>query len=159
MTIKEKLNKRREILDAYEQSIGLPDHTPPGEENELQTYLSMDRKQIEALDAESAVSVSYRLSQFSFYFQRTINRERANLAWAKGEFKKVVAPHLQQYTQYTANKEELVCRENEVARELKNIMNFAEQRIIRIEELSSALKSLSFVIGNMVKVRLGERNG
>jgi hypothetical protein len=155
-TQKDKLEMRRDLLDEYERSIGLPTNTPPGEENELQQYLNMTRNQIEALDAGTAVGISYRLSQFAFYFQRAINREKANKTWAENELKYIICKDLLQYDSYTPNKTELVCRENSAARELRSIGIYAQQRIERLEEISAGLRSLSFSISNVAKNRMGE---
>lgn len=155
-TQKEKLEMRRDLLDSYEQSIGLPANSPPGEENELQQYLDMTRNQVEALDAGTAVGISYRLSQFAFYFQRAINREKANKTWADTELTYIVCKEALQYDRYTPNKTELVCRENSAARELRSISIYAQQRIERLEELSSGLRNLSYTLGLIAKNRMGE---
>lgn len=157
-TQKELLHQRQKLLDEYEKSIGLPDHTPPGEENELQQYLHMTRNQIEALDSATAFSISARLSQFAFYFQRAINREKSNKIWAEAQLARIVCKEALQYDKYTPNKTELVCRENVAAYELKQIAIYAEQRIARIEEISSGLRNLSYVLSMVAKSKMGENN-
>lgn len=153
---KEKMEKRREILDGYEQSIGLPVNMAPGEMTELEEYLMMTRPQVEALDARTSISISVRLAQFAFYFQRAINREKANKTWAEAELARVVCKEVLQYDKYTPNKVELVCRENSAARELREITVYAQQRIDRLDEISSQFRNLGFVIGRVANNRLGE---
>lgn len=156
VTQREKLEKRRQLLDDYEHSIGLPSNTPPGTENELQQYLNMTRNQIEALDITTALSISIRLSQFSIYFQRAINREKTNKTWAESELSFLICKEALQFDRYTPHKTELICRENIAANELRQILNYAQQRIERLEELASGLRNLSYVISLIAKARLGD---
>jgi hypothetical protein len=155
-TQKIQLENRQKLLDEYEKSIGLPSNRPPGNEGELQGYLDMGRTVIEALDAHSAAAIATRLSQFSFYFQRAINRERSNKTWANEQLSFVTCKEILQYDKYTPNKMELICRENKAADELRRIGLFAQQRIERLEELSAGLRNISYVIGLVCKAKLGE---
>jgi len=159
MSQKELLQRRQALLDEYEQSIGLPQNSINAEENELSQYLSMTRNQIEALDSTTALAISARLSQFAFYFQRAINREKANKIWAESQLASIVCKEALQYDKYTPNKTELVCRENSAARELKNIAVYAEQRITRLLDISSGLRNLSYVLTMIAKNKMGENNG
>ena len=153
---KENLNKRQAILDQYESSIGLPINNAPGDSTELEDYLSMSRPQIEALDATTAIAISARLAQFAFYFQRAMNREIANKIWAESELSRVVCKEVLQYDQYTPNKVELVCRENSAAKELRQIVIFAKQRIARLDDIASQFRNLGYIISLVAKNRMGE---
>lgn len=153
---REKLDKRRELLDEYEKGIGLPVNSEPGQMTELEEYLMMSRPQVEALDARTAITISIRLAQFAFYFQRAMNRERANKIWAESELARVVCKDVLQYDKYTPNKVELACRENSAARELREIVVYAKQRIERLEDISSQFRNLGYVISLVAKNRLGE---
>lgn len=151
-----KLEKRQELLDEYEKSIGLPANKEPGSITELEEYLTMSRPQIEALDTKTAIAISIRLAQFAFYFQRTINREKANKTWAEAELARVICKEVLQYNQYTPNKTELVCSENLVARELREIVIYAKQRINVLEDIASQFRNLGYVISLVVKNKTGE---
>jgi DNA-directed RNA polymerase beta' subunit len=43
-------------------------------ESEINNYLSMNRDEIEKLTPEDCAQISYRLAQFGFYLQRSLNR-------------------------------------------------------------------------------------
>lgn len=157
-TQKTQLEVRQQLLDDYEKTIGLPANRPPGDENELQSYLSMTRTMVESLDAHSAAAVAVRLSQFSLYFQRAINRERSNKTWANEQLTFIVCKDILQYDKYTPNKIELICRENKAADELRRIAIYAQQRIERLEELAAGLRNISYVLGLVCKAKLGENS-
>ena len=152
-TQKERLDKRRELLDSYEQSLFLPNHSPPGTEAELQGYLNLDRTEIESLHPHQAVSISVRLGQFSFYFHRCLNREISNRTWAQSELDRIVAEHSQDYSTYIKadHKIHLVCKENGVAAELRSIVVYAQQRIDRLSDLHSEIKNIAYLLSLLRK--------
>lgn len=151
----EKLNNRDKILDEYENQLGLPENKPPGHTSELEQYLTMDRKEIEALVPSTAISISYRLSQFSFYFQRCINREMARVKWADSELRYIASQEMLKVDQYATNKLELVCHNNSAANSLRQIKTFAEQRVSRLSEISSSIRNLSYTISLIIKSKTG----
>ena len=82
-TSKEEIAYWDAILDEYEQSIGLPQYNNDAlPADELNTYLTMSRDSIEKLSPKDCAQIAYRLSQFSFHIQRTLNRELARYNWA-----------------------------------------------------------------------------
>ena len=157
-TQKEKLTDRTQLLDQYENKIGLPANVPPGDENELQEYLSMDRQTVEAMSPDRAIAISVRLSQYSFYLQRCLNRDKAIKIWADSELDKIVGQHVLDYDKYTKYEMRvaLICRENKAAQEILSIKSYASQRIERLSELAGGTKSLSYVISLIFKIKIGD---
>ena len=155
---KEKVGERNKILDQYENNIGLPPNLPPGDESELQEYLSMDRTAIEAMSPERAIAISIRMSQYSFYLQRCINRDKAIKTWADSELSDVIASEVNSFDKYTKYEARvaLICKNNSAAGELRRIQLFASQRIERLSELAAGIKNLSYVISLMFKLKQGE---
>ena len=98
---KEELQHWDNILDEYEKSIGLSVYSPSLlPEAELQEYLTMSRDMIEKLQPDDCIQIAYRLGQFSFHIQRTINREIARYNWADETIKEVVADDINTYKGY-----------------------------------------------------------
>ena len=160
MTVIENMEKRDEILSDYEHGLGLPSNLAPGSEDELQGYLVMNRSQIEVLSAEDAFGIALRLSQYSFYLQREMNRERARITWANKELTSAVSGEIGQYSDsYLKNdaKVALICKENNVAKQLSDIQVFAEQRVERLQELASGLRNISYIVSLVAKNKSGDR--
>ena len=142
---KEDMEKWDSILDDYENSIGLPrykaDNLP---EEELQSYLSMDRSAIEKLTSVDCGEVSLRLTQFAFHVQRTINRETARYNWADDLIKDVIADEINNYKGYGyLEKSGQAIKHNEKASSLNSIRRYAKQRIDRLSYLANCIKNLS----------------
>lgn len=156
---KERLVDRNLLLDEYENKIGLPPNLPPGDEGELSEYLSMDRQVIEAMSPNRAISISIRMSQYAFYLQRCINRDKAILTWADSELTSLIAQHLSDYDKFTKYeaKVALICKENIAAQEIQKVKSYASQRIDRLSDLSAGIKNLSYVISLMFKMKQGEK--
>lgn len=152
-TSKEELQYWDSVLDEYESSIGLSpyiDDSMPSQE--LNEYLTMNRSTIEKLTPDDCGEIAYRLSQFSFHTQRTINREIARYNWAEEKIKEVIADELNNYKGYGYIEKSLqAIKHNEKASALNNIKRYAKQRIDRLSYIANSLKNLSDVIISIQK--------
>lgn len=145
---KDELKHWDDILDEYEKSIGLGsyknDILP---ETELNEYLSMNRDILEKLSPEDCAQISYRLGQFAFHVQRTINREIARYNWADESIKEVIADEINNYKGYGYNEKSLqAIKHNEKAASLNNIKKYAKQRSDRLSYIANSLKNLSDIL-------------
>jgi hypothetical protein len=145
---KDELKYWDDILDQYEQSLGLPvykNELLP--ENELNEYLTMSRDSIEKLSPEDCAQISYRLAQFSFHVQRTINREIARYNWADETIKETIANEINNYKGYGyIEKSAQAIKHNDKAASLNNIKKFAKQRSDRLSYLANCTKNLSDIL-------------
>lgn len=145
---KEEVKYWDDILDEYEQSIGLPqyknDNLPEGELNQ---YLTMNRDSLEKLSPEDCAQISYRLAQFSFHIQRSINREIARYNWAEESVKETIADEINNYKGYGyLEKSGQAIKHNDRAQSLQNIKKFAKQRSDRLSYLANGIKNLSDIL-------------
>jgi hypothetical protein len=147
-TAKDQIQSWDKILDEYEQSIGLPKYAPTIlPEEELNTYLTMDRNALEKLGPEDCAQISYRLAQYSFHLQRTINRELARLNWAEEKVKEVIADDINNYKGYGYIEKSIqAIKHNDSAQALQKIKLFAKQRSDRLSYLANSTKSLSDIL-------------
>ena len=147
-TSKEEIHHWDAILDEYESSIGLPpyiDDNMPAEE--LNQYLTMNRNELEKLTPDDCGEISYRLSQFSFHLQRTINREIARYNWSEEKIKEVIADEINNYKGYGYVEKSLqAIKHNDKANSLNQIKRYAKQRMDRLSYIANTLKNLSDII-------------
>jgi len=143
------------VLDEYENSIGLPLYSAQLlPESELNNYLTMNRDSLEKLGPEDCAQISYRLAQFSFHLQRTINRENARYNWADETIKEVIADDINNYKGYGyLEKSAQAIKHNDKAVSLNKIKKYAKQRSDRLTYLSSAVKNLSDIILSIQKTK------
>jgi hypothetical protein len=156
-TAKEELHHWDKILDEYENGIGMPSYTSNGgiSEEEINTYLSMSRDQIEKLSPEDCAQIAYRLTQFSFHVQRTINREIARLNWSEEVIKETIADEINEYKGYGyIEKSYQAIKHNEKASALQNIKKYAKQRIDRLSYIANNLKNLSDIMLSIQKTKV-----
>lgn len=158
MNIGEKIAANESLLNAYEKSHGIPEIKPPGDEEELQEYLIMDRDMLEKLSPERIWSISTRLSQFAFFFQRSINRNKAIITFLNHELNKIIASEIGQYDKYTKHDVKVyqICKTNSAAIEILKSKSYAEQIVERMEELSNGIKNLSYVLSMGYKHKVTE---
>ena len=158
--IKNLLDNNQTALEEYEEKLNLPKNEAPGEESELQEYLTMPADVIESISAERTLSVSIRLSQFSYYIQRLINKHKSMRTWVDFQLNKVIASRIDSLDKYTKTEIKIaqICRDNEEAQQLSRLKLYASQEIDRLSELSSGLKNLSYVFSLAYKSKVGERH-
>lgn len=150
---KEELQHWDKILDEYEKSIGLSEYTINTiASDEINKYTSMNRDEIEKLNPEDCAQISYRLSQFAFYLQRSLNRELSRYNWADESIKEVIADEINNYKGYGYIEKSLqAIKHNEKATGLNNIKKYAKQRSDRLQYLANNIKNLSDIMLSIQK--------
>jgi hypothetical protein len=156
MTAKEEISYWDNILDEYENTMGLPKYNSSViPESELNTYLTMSRDEIEKLTPEDCGQIAYRLGQFSFHTQRTINREQARFDWAEDTIRNIIADELNNYKGYGyAEKSAQAIKHNDRAGSLEKIKKYAKQRINRLSYLANSINNLSNILINVQKLKV-----
>jgi hypothetical protein len=155
-TSKEELQHWDTILDDYEKSISLPSYSASIlQEEELNNYLTMDRDQLEKLSPEDCAQIAYRLAQFSFHIQRTINRETARHNWAEETIKETIADEINNYKGYGYIEKSLqAIKHNDKATTLSSIRKYAKQRIDRLSYIANSLNNLSSILLSIQKTKV-----
>jgi hypothetical protein len=160
MNSKEQVESWDKILDEYESSIGLSAYRSDAlPSSELDLYFTMSRDQIEKLTPEDCAQISYRLGQFSFHIQRTINREIARVNWADETIKEVIADEINNYKGYGFIEKSLqAIKNNEKATSLNKIKKYAKQRSDRLVYLANSINNLSNIMLSIQKTKANIRN-
>lgn len=156
-TAKEDLQHWDNILDEYEKTLSLPTYSVSGfvSENEINDYLSMNRDQIEKLSPEDCAQISYRLAQFAFHVQRSLNREIARYNWADESTKEAIADEINNYKGYGYIEKALqAIKHNDKASSLNNIKKYAKQRMDRLSYIANSIKNLSDIILAVQKTKV-----
>lgn len=152
----DQINYWDKILDEYESGLGLPLYSAQVlPEKELNDYLTMDRALLEKLSPEDCAQISYRLGQFSFHIQRSINRENARFNWADETIKEVIADEINNYKGYGyIEKSSQAIKHNDKASSLNKIKKYAKQRSDRLTYISSSIKNLSDILLSIQKMKV-----
>lgn len=159
-TGKEEVQHWDAVLDEYENGIGLPKYSeqllPVDELNE---YLSMDRTLLEKLTPQDCAEISYRLSQYAFHVQRTLNRELARFNWAEERIKEIIADEINNYKGYGyLEKSTQAIKHNSKAQSINNVKKYAKQRADRLSFIASNLKNLADILISVQKNKV-KNNG
>lgn len=156
MNTKEKVKEWDDILDEYETNIGLPSYNNDQFSNdELQLYFTMDRKHLEKLAPQDCGEIAYRLGQFSFHIQRSLNRELARVNWAEDSIKEVIADELNNYKGYGyIEKSSQAIKHNDTAASLNKIKKYAQMRADRLQYMANGIKNLSDILLNIQRSKL-----
>ena len=156
-TSKDELKYWDDILDEYESSIGLGKYSDVHSfsEGELNEYFSMNRDAIEKLSPEDCAQISYRLAQYSFFIQRTINREIARHNWAEENIKETIADEINNYKGYGFVEKSLqAIKHNDKATSLNKIKRYAQQRMDRLSYLANGIKNLSDIMLSVQRTKV-----
>jgi hypothetical protein len=156
-TSKEELKYWDDILDEYENSIGLGIYSDVHgfTESELNTYFTMNRDAIEKLDPEDCAQISYRLAQYAFFLQRTLNREIARHNWAEENIKETIADEINNYKGYGfVEKSIQAIKHNDKAISLNKIKKYAQQRMDRLSYLANSVKNLSDIMLSVQRTKV-----
>ena len=152
----QKMDKTIDVLDEYEKQNGLPKIQPPGNEEELDKYLTMNRDIVEKLTVEQCGDIAYRLKQYAFYMQRLHNRENARLAWSSTQLNKKVSEEIHKYDKFMKypNKVACIARDNDDAKKLYDIYAYAKQRVRRLTYLSNSIKDMGDTLLSLQRIKI-----
>lgn len=156
-TTKEQVEEWDKILDEYEKSIGLGSYlnNTQFDEAELNNYFTMTRDYIEKITPEDCAQIAYRLAQYGFFIQRTLNREIARHNWAEETIKETIADEINNYKGYGFVEKSLqAIKHNDKAQALNKIKKYAKQRMDRLSYLANNIKNLSDVILAVQKTKV-----
>jgi hypothetical protein len=156
MNTKEQVNEWDKILDEYEKGIGLGTYRADAfPEEELNNYFQMSRDELEKTTPEVCGEIAYRLGQFAFHVQRSINRELSRLNWADETIKETIADELNNYKGYGyIEKAAQAIKNNEKATALNKIKKYAKQRSDRLQYLANSIKHLSDIMLSIQKAKV-----
>lgn len=160
-TSKEEVSDWDRILDEYENSIGLNKYAPDAlPEVELNQYLTMSRDVLEKLTIDDCGQIAYRLGQFAFHVQRTLNREIARINWSEETIKEVIADEINNYKGYGyIEKSSQAIKHNDRANSLNKIKKYAQQRADRLTYLATSIKNLSDILISIQRTKGMRHNG
>ena len=156
-TTKEQVDYWDKILDEYESSIGLGQYSEVHSftETELNNYFTMSRDMVEKLTPEDCAQISYRLAQYAFFLQRTLNREIARHNWAEESIKETIADEINNYKGYGFVEKSLqAIKHNDKATNLNKIKKYAHQRMDRLSYLANSVKNLSDIILSVQRTKV-----
>lgn len=156
-TSKDELKYWDDILDEYENSIGLGIYSDVHgfAESELNLYFTMSRDAIEKLSPEDCAQISYRLAQYAFFLQRTLNREIARHNWAEENIKETIADEINNYKGYGFMEKSLqAIKHNDKASSLNKIKKYAQQRMDRLSYLANSVKNLSDIMLSVQRTKV-----
>ena len=119
----------------------------------------MNRDSIERLSPEDCAQIAYRLAQFSFHLQRSINREIARHNWSEEKTKETISDEINNYKGYGyIEKSYQAIKHNDKAQSLNNIKKYAKQRIDRLSYIANNIKNLSDIILAVQKTKVKHGN-
>ena len=129
-------------------------------EDELQEYLTMNRDMLEKFTVTECGEIAYRIGQFGFHIQRSLNREVARHNWADETIKETIADEINNYKGYGYVEKSLqAIKHNDRASKLNQIKKYAKQRLDRLTYLSSTLKNLSDILISIQRAKGMIKNG
>lgn len=156
-TTKEQVEQWDKVLDEYETSIGLGKYSDVHNftEGELNEYFTMSRNVVEKLTPEDCAQISYRLAQYAFFIQRTLNREIARHNWAEETIKETIADEINNYKGYGFVEKSLqAIKHNDKASSLNKIKKYAQQRMDRLSYLANSIKNLSDIMLSVQRTKV-----
>ena len=153
-TAKERLDQVEAVLDEYEGKLGIGNYSEDFHDQSVKKYMSMPRQQMEKITVEECAEAALLLGGFSFYLQRSYNREVARVNWATSNLKKMISGREQQYSGSWDSQYYQAVKEDGYATKLDNIKTYAQQRADRLTYLATSVKNLSDLYINLQRSKI-----
>ena len=151
---KERLDQIDKVLDEYESSLGLVSYAGDFHVQSVKQYMNMPRQQMEKITVDECAEAALLLGGFSFYLQRSYNREIARVNWASSNLKRMMSGREAQYKGSWDSQYYQAIREDGYACKLESIKTYAQQRADRLTYLASSVKNLSDLFVNLQRAKI-----
>ena len=151
---KERLDQIDKVLDEYESTLGLVSYAGDFHDQSVKQYMSMPRQQMEKITVDECAEAALLLGGFSFYLQRSYNREVARVNWASSNLKRMMSGREAQYKGSWDSQYYQAIREDGYACKLESIKTYAQQRADRLTYLASSVKNLSDLFVNLQRAKI-----
>jgi len=151
---KERLDQIDKVLDEYESNLGLSSYAGDFYDQSVKNYMGMSRQQMEKLTVEECAEAALLLGGFSFYLQRSYNREVARVNWASTNLKRMMSGRESQYKGSWDSQYYQAVKQDGYACKLDSIRTYAQQRADRLTYLASSVKNLSDLFINLQRAKL-----
>ena len=155
-TAKERLGQIDSVLDEYESNLGLPSYSGDFHDQSVKRYMGMPRQQMEKLTVEECAEAALLLGGFSFYLQRSYNREIARVNWASSSLKRMMSGKESQYQGSWDSQYYQAVKQDGYACKLDSIRVYAQQRADRLTYLASSVKNLSDLFVNLQRAKISK---
>ena len=155
-TAKERLGQIDYVLDEYESNLGLASYSGDFHDQSVKHYMGMPRQQMEKLTVEECAEAALLLGGFSFYLQRSYNREIARVNWASSSLKKMMSGKESQYQGSWDSQYYQAVKQDGYACKLDSIRVYAQQRADRLTYLASSVKNLSDLFVNLQRAKISK---
>jgi len=143
------IEKSTELLNQFENNIGLPRNIRPGNPEELEKYLSMDANILDKLDMKECANISYRLVQYSLYMQRCLNAEKSTSKMLIKKIDGIIAPVINNYKGAWNMQRAAAIEDNDAAKTLNSALSESEARQERLEFVATGFKNLADHMRNL----------
>lgn len=143
-----------EILDEYEIKLGLTKYLEKDTEDDSKKYLSLSRDQMEKMTVEQCAEAALILGGLSYHLQRSYNREITRVNWATNILKQIISGKEIQYKGSWESQFQQAIKENDYAKKVLNIKEYAQQRADRITYLGTAIKNMSDLFVNLQRAKV-----
>ena len=153
----ERLAEIDKILDEYENSLGLPTYSTEFGDQTVKGYMELSRGEMEKLTIEECAEAALLLGGFSFYLQRSFNREKARVNWAASVLKSTVSGRESQYSGSWDSQYEQAIKGDSYTSKVNSIRRYAQQRADRLTYLATSAKNLSDLFANLQRAKAGRR--
>ena len=155
-TAEERLKQIDTVLDEYESNLGLSSYSGDFHDPSVRQYMNMPRQQMEKLTIEECAEAALLLGGFSFYLQRSYNRELARVNWASSFLKRMISGRELQYKGSWDSQHHQAIKDDGYARKLERIRVYAQQRADRLTYLASSVKNLSDLYINLQRAKINK---
>ena len=118
--------------------------------------MGMPRQQMEKLTVEECAEAALLLGGFSFYLQRSYNREIARVNWASSSLKRMMSGKESQYQGSWDSQYYQAVKQDGYACKLDSIRVYAQQRADRLTYLASSVKNLSDLFVNLQRAKISK---
>ncbi len=155
----DKMIERIDRVRDFQAKLGLEHVKEFPEDDLVQHYLHMGVDDIRHLSMSECVDANYLVNSYSNFLQRQYNEEKIRHGWAKNRIAEAVSTIYTEYSSTFAPHEvklAMIGNDNSVVKNLRDIIEWSEQRMIALDGLSRSVYNVSRAIELIHRAKVAE---
>jgi thymidylate synthase len=148
-----KLGEANEILDRYEDSIGLR-----VQQVDAERYLNLEQSVLSKLEPVELGEACYVLARYSLWLQKQCNRFITDMNWADSNIKVLAARAASNYTGYSyEERKHCAIMGDEYMKKLYSVKVESQKRADRLAYLSQRVDFMAKTLNNLKETKENRR--
>ncbi len=153
VTAVDEMNRVQKVLDSYTEKMGLNVQNF-NEVEEIKRLTNLSRDELVRMHVDECAESAVLISSYGLFIQTQANIEKSRISWCKAQLRRYATPRMRQFSIGSFNHNfDMAVLEDDYTRKVQEILDYAQQRLDRLDSVSYAIRGIADDIKNLERAK------